>query len=105
MTQTSKRLTAYQKDEILHSMIEIRLETILDDPSSADDFETEASLEELRRKIENDVMDFTPQEIKWLESEIDNRIQTGDSNRDHEGFKVQSFINSLNNAKDKIGII
>lgn len=93
--------TKYQIDEIV-PLIDIRLETITEDPDSADDFETEESLEALKVKVESGSMDFTDAEKKFLIEELECRISVGYGNLDDEGVKVYGFINSLQNAIDKI---
>ncbi len=63
--------TPKQKDQLLE-LLDIRLNTIMDDPTSADAFETEQSLQILDRKIRrNESMVST--EIDWILGEADNR--------------------------------
>lgn len=104
--QTLKRkmatkFTKYQIDEIL-PLIDIRRETIEADPESADAFETEESLVELKGKVEAGRMDFTEDEKAFLIEELENRINVGYDNFDDEGIRVFPFINSLKNAIEKI---
>ena len=63
--------TPEQKTELLE-LLYARLDTIIDDPSSADEFETERSLTILENKIKND-QEFTQQEIDWMVGEAENR--------------------------------
>lgn len=64
--------TAYL--ELILNAIQVRLDTISDDPESADDFETISRLEILESKIKNNNFSFTESEKKWLVEEIENRM-------------------------------
>ncbi|HLO91531.1 MAG TPA: hypothetical protein VK172_10245 [Lentimicrobium sp.] len=97
-----KTFTKYQKEEII-ALIEIRQETILEDPESADEFEANAdSLQVLMNKVICDDMNFSREEKLWLISELDNRISVANDNLGSEGTKVLGLVRSLRNAIDKI---
>lgn len=57
---------------LIKEMISNRLDTILDDPESADSFETEESLNTLEAKLTSHAFVFTDEEKKWLVEEIKN---------------------------------
>ncbi len=92
-----KKFTPYQIDEIV-PLIDIRLETIEDDPDSADEFETPESLTTLKNKIESGNMEFTEPEKKFLIEELECRKEVGYGNQSNEGIKIFGFINSLSRA-------
>lgn len=60
--------------ETILDMIQVRLDTIIDDPTSADDFETIESLETLERNVMINRTDFTLEQKKWLIQELENRM-------------------------------
>ena len=95
------QLTKFQRDE-LEYVADVRLDTIEDDIESACEFERSGKLPELKQKLIDNVMDFTPSEIKWMVRELENRIDIGESNRDCDGFTVQGYINSMYNAIKKL---
>jgi|SRR6478736_7723018 len=97
------KLTAYRQDELI-GLLDIRLETIIGDPESADSgvdtpederFETEQNLEALKVKLETNNCDFTRLEKKWIIGECECRISVAEGNRDHEGVKVNGLIKSM----------
>lgn len=97
-----KQFTKYQIDEII-PLIEIRRDTIEDDPDSADDFETTESLDELERKIEANTMDFTENEKARLRGYLETRLNIAYGNLNHEeAMEIKSYIASMNNALSKI---
>lgn len=60
--------------ELILDAIQVRVDTIYDDPDSADSFETLSSLETLEFKITENNLNFTALEKKWLIEEIDNKL-------------------------------
>lgn len=97
-----KKLTPYQKDEIL-ALINIRRETVEDDIESATPFEAiPNSLDTLEGKIKSDDMNFSLAEIEWLVEEASSRKDMALSNSGNEGIKVLGLANSMQNIIDKI---
>jgi len=97
-----KLFTKLQREEILDS-IDLRLDTITDDHESATAFESEESLNKLKSKIEAKQMDLTAGEIEWINEELDWKLEIGYAAAETEvGFAAQGWINSLQNAKDKL---
>lgn len=70
-TVTQTKFTPTQVG-LIKEMISNRLDTILDDPESADSFETEQSLKTLESKLTSHAFVFTNEEKKWLVEEIKN---------------------------------
>lgn len=99
------QFTRYQKEEII-PLIEIRQDTIAEDADSADEFETEESLNRLMQKIQCGDMNFTEAEKKWLIREFNTRVSIANGNKGHEPLMVlNSYINSMHNAIDKVNDI
>lgn len=65
------KLTNWHRVE-LSRLVDIRLDTIQDDPESADEFETVNTLSLLREKINSVSPYFTKEESKWLLEELEN---------------------------------
>lgn len=65
------KFTPKQKEELLQ-LVDNRLDTINDDSSSADAFETPISLNRLAMNIKAD-KEFSEAEIKWMLEEATNR--------------------------------
>jgi len=68
------KATQIPHKETILDAIQVRMDTIIDDPTSADDFETVESLETLENKVKSDQTDFNMKEKKWLIEEIENRM-------------------------------
>lgn len=85
-----KKLSSWHKEEIVR-MIDNRLDTIEDDPSSADSFETVNTLGLLRDKVEGAGEPvFTDDEKLWLQEELSNAESIGILKAD----KLIEYINS-----------
>lgn len=94
--------TQFQKEEIL-ALLEVRLQTIQEDKSSADDFETEDSLNVLKSKIETADNSYTQQEIEWMIGEFAMRIQVASEySMSHEINIRKAHISSLKQAINKL---
>ncbi len=101
-TNETMKFTKLQKEEILHC-ISVRQDTVEEDIDSASPFEAkEGALDTLADKIMNGVMTFTPEEIEWLNEELDNRIAIAYCNVGTEGVRVFGYANSMQNAMDKL---
>jgi hypothetical protein len=86
------KLSNWYKEEMVR-MIDTRLDTIQDDPSSADSFETVNTLTLLRYKIEGAGERepvFTDEERKWLQEELSNAESIGILKAD----KLIDYINA-----------
>lgn len=93
-----------QKSELI-AKAEIRLDTINEDPFSAfgEVETTDNALEDLIDKLrKSDEVDLNKYEIEFLIIEADNSLAIMEANRYCEGIKLQSYINSINNALDKL---
>lgn len=95
--------TQFQTEELI-GLVEIRIDTIVEDPESADHFETEESLEALKSKFLNKSTDYSKDEIQWIVTELENRIEVGYDNGagPDERASRAAFIKSLNNAMEKV---
>jgi len=72
-----QKLSSWHKEELVR-LVDNRLETIQDDPLSADSFETENTLNLLRDKIETgQVHVFSKEEKVWLKEELSNAENLG----------------------------
>lgn len=78
------KFTVEQKTELLE-LLYVRLDTIKDDPDSADQFETEERLTILEDKIKND-QGFTQAEIEWMDGEV---------NQNEDVFPIRKSIANL----------
>lgn len=97
-----KGFTKAQISEI-EELIDIRIDTISDDPDSADEFEKKPnSLNDLKYKILNGIMEFTEEEVIFLKEELNVRINVAYDIRANEGISGNGLINLINNAKDKL---
>lgn len=99
----SKQFTKLQREEILNR-IDVREETIEDDPESASGIEQQdGALEVLRSKVKAGTMDFTEGERTWLLEEVENMESIGWDNMRSEGpERVNGYIGSMRNAAKKI---
>ena len=96
------KFTKLQKEEILHK-IEVRQESIEDDPESGTEYEnTEGALDFLASKIRTDRMDVEFEEIEWLKAELENSEDICLSNYKSIGIGVMGAANSMRNAINKL---
>lgn len=98
-----KPFTKSQQYEILDS-IDLRIDTITDDPESATEFETVENLNALREKVKVNDMNLSKDERVWIWEEMEWKVEMAIGARENPeiGFRAQSEINSLNNAIDKV---
>lgn len=97
-----KPFTKFQTEEII-GLLDVRYDTIEDDPESADDFETVESLNTLRGKLQMGATDYTLNEAKWIIQELENRKGVAHANDGSISFgEKNSFINSLDSAIGKL---
>jgi len=98
-----KKFTSLQITDIL-DCIDLRIDTISDDPESADEFETIENLNILMEKIKAKDINLTIAERAWICEELEWKIEMAESAKDNPeiGFKAQAEINSLRNAINKI---
>jgi hypothetical protein len=97
-----KSFTKFQKEEII-GLIEIRQDTIDEDPDSESGIELiPDGLKSLQTKIETGNMDFTSGEKQWLLEECEMRADVALANIGSDGIKVLGLLNSMNNAMTKI---
>ncbi len=96
------KFTTFEKEEIIHS-IWVRRDTIKEDATSADTFETEESLDALEGKLLTNVGQLTDAEVKWMIEEVQNHLERAQANADNgdEGekrntVKYQTLISKLN---------
>ncbi len=99
----STPFTEYQKEEILH-LISVRIETVTEDPESADEFETPASLEALEAKIKAGVLglDLTEDEQDWLRGELEFHKEKAEHGDPDTRNARAAFVRSIDNALTKI---
>lgn len=101
------KLTKLQKEEILICLWN-RQEAIEEDIDSATEFEAiTGNLEALEQKIKSGSTDFSEDQKQWLKEEFENLADIGTSNissssSDKEERQIIGFINSMNNAINKI---
>lgn len=99
---TSVKLTDLQKTEIA-SAIDLRKDTVSEDPDSATEFELgDGNLETLENKINSGDFNFTPNELQFLLEEFTERKEVGTSFTQNEGIRGQSFLNSMEQAINKV---
>lgn len=92
--------TKLQKDEII-PLIEIRQDTIDDDPDSASGIELiPGALNQLKNKIESNIFEFTDGEKEFLIGEFEARRECGEANSSHDN--TVSFVRSMQNAINKL---
>ena len=97
-----KHFTAYQKEELI-ALLDIRVDSIVDDIESASGIETvPGALDILRGKIESDNMDFTDDEREWIVEEAETRIKVCYGNMSSEGAAVLGLLRSMQNVIDKV---
>lgn len=96
------KITKNQKEEMIHR-IEVRKDTVEDDPWSGDSFEnTPGTLLELKQKLQKGKCEFTSSEVNWIKREAKDWRAVAEFNRDNEGITVQGQINSMNNLIKKL---
>lgn len=99
------KLSKTQTGEI-KSRILFRLETLKNDPESADEFETLPALKKLLGKFKNPSPVFTEPEIAWIVEELENTLQiTEDGMEGCTKSQVkarQKFMAQIQDAIDKL---
>lgn len=100
-----KPLTKLQIEELL-PLIEIRRETVEEDPLSGDAFElTPGALDTLEGKLNAGAADYTPEEVAWMVKELNEQIskcEASSGDVDLTPAKQRAYINSMQNAIDKL---
>lgn len=76
------KLTPFEQYEMLH-IIDIRIDTVNEDPDSATPFESPSNLECLRTKLMGGASEFTDGEIEWLKEEAEELLSKCQHNTDN----------------------
>lgn len=103
MKRSTKPFTRSQIYEIKDS-IDLRIDTITDDPESATEFETVDNLNALKAKITQKQYILTLEERVWIWEEMEWKLEMAMAACENPeiGFKGQGDVNSLNNAINKV---
>lgn len=98
-----KPFTKSQQYEILDS-IDLRIDTITDDPESATEFETVENLNALKEKVKVNDMNLSKDERVWIWEEMEWKMEMAKAAVENPeiGFKAQAEVNSFNNAINKV---
>jgi hypothetical protein len=95
------KFTPLQVEELTHKL-EVRRETIADDPDSADEYETVSFLDALDAKIKGGrETELSTDELDWLTQEAKNLQSIGDSNLQYDSDWL-GYSRSMSNLVKKL---